>query len=172
MDRIFTDDADTTVFMSDEAHFHLDGYVNVQNCRYWAPENPRELHQRPLHNLKITVWCCISKMGIVRPHFFEKEGTAVTVISACYINMLNIFLCPELERRQVNMREIWFQQDGATAHTVRASMKVIRQMFPVSVISRYDEIYWPPRSPDLSICDFFFVGIFEIKSLHGQALHN
>ncbi|KAK7086640.1 hypothetical protein SK128_008212, partial [Halocaridina rubra] len=30
--------------MSDEAHFHLNGMVNQQNCRYWALENPRELH--------------------------------------------------------------------------------------------------------------------------------
>ena len=30
-----------TVLMTDEAHFHLSGYVNKQNYRYWAPENPQ-----------------------------------------------------------------------------------------------------------------------------------
>ena len=39
-----------TVLMTDEAHFHLSDYVNKQNYRYWAPENPQELHQRPLHS--------------------------------------------------------------------------------------------------------------------------
>jgi hypothetical protein len=39
-----------TLLMSDEAHFHVSGYVNKQNCRYWAPNNQRELHQRPLHS--------------------------------------------------------------------------------------------------------------------------
>jgi hypothetical protein len=34
--------------MSDEAHFHVSGYVNKHNCRYWAPNNPYELHQRPV----------------------------------------------------------------------------------------------------------------------------
>jgi len=29
-----------TFLMTDEAHFHLSGYVNKQNYRYWAPENP------------------------------------------------------------------------------------------------------------------------------------
>ena len=27
------------------------------------------------------------------------------------------------------------------------------------VISRFGDIPWPPRSPDLSVCDFFFVGL-------------
>jgi len=39
-----------TLLMTDEAHFHLSDYVNKQNYRYWAPENPQELHQRPLHS--------------------------------------------------------------------------------------------------------------------------
>jgi len=29
-----------TVLMADEAHFHLSGYANKQNYRYWATENP------------------------------------------------------------------------------------------------------------------------------------
>jgi len=61
---------DVMLMMSDEAYFHLDGYVNKQNCRFWAAENPRELHQRPLHTAKVSVWCGISKVGIVGPYFF------------------------------------------------------------------------------------------------------
>ena len=26
--------------MTDEAHFHMNGFVNKQNFRYWAVENP------------------------------------------------------------------------------------------------------------------------------------
>ena len=33
-----------TLLMTDEAHFHLSGYVNKQNYPYRAPENPQELH--------------------------------------------------------------------------------------------------------------------------------
>jgi hypothetical protein len=42
-------------FMSDEAHFHISGYVNKQNCRYWAPANPHQLHEQPLHSQNVTV---------------------------------------------------------------------------------------------------------------------
>ena len=31
------------VLMTDEEHFHLSSYINKQNYRYWAPENPQEL---------------------------------------------------------------------------------------------------------------------------------
>jgi len=44
-----------TLVLSDEAHFHGYGYMNKQNCRYWAPNNLRELNQRPLHSAKVTV---------------------------------------------------------------------------------------------------------------------
>ena len=157
---IFTEDANAVVMMSDEAYFHLNGFVNKQNCRFRAAQNPQELHQRPLHSSKVTVWCGVSKVGIVGPYFFEEGETAVSVTSARYIDMLNNFLCPELQRRGVNMREMWFQQDGATAHMARVLMEVVPGMFPQHVISRFSDVSWPPRSPDLSICDFLFFFLF------------
>ena len=42
------------LIMSDEAHFHLNGFVNKQNCRFWAKENPRAVHKRELHPAKCT----------------------------------------------------------------------------------------------------------------------
>jgi hypothetical protein len=34
---------------SNEAHFHLDGYINKQNVRFWASENPRFTVANSLH---------------------------------------------------------------------------------------------------------------------------
>ena len=51
---------------------------------------------------------------------------------------------------------MWFQQDGATAHTANESMTIVRNMFPGHLISRFGDVPWPPSSPDLSTCDFFF----------------
>jgi hypothetical protein len=33
--------SDDVILMTDVAHFHLSGYVNEQNFRYWAEENPQ-----------------------------------------------------------------------------------------------------------------------------------
>jgi hypothetical protein len=55
------------LLMSYEAHFHLSGFVNKQNFHYWSATNPTELHERPLHSSKVTVWCAISSLGIIGP---------------------------------------------------------------------------------------------------------
>ncbi|KAK3863613.1 hypothetical protein Pcinc_030639 [Petrolisthes cinctipes] len=37
------------LMMTDEAHFHLNGFISKQNCRFWGSENPRSVHQQELH---------------------------------------------------------------------------------------------------------------------------
>jgi hypothetical protein len=66
--------AGNILISSDEAHFHFYGIVNKQNYRYWAVENPQELHQRPLHSPYVTVWCAVSDFGVLGPYFFEENG--------------------------------------------------------------------------------------------------
>jgi len=130
-----------TVLMTDEAHFHLSGYVNKQNYRYWAPENPQELHQCPLHSERLTVCGGIASFGVLGPYFFEDNaGAAVTVTSERYVTMLHNFCEPELSRRRIDLSSVWFQQDGATAHIARASMSVLWEMFPQHVISRGGDV--------------------------------
>jgi|UniRef100_A0A2S2PZ44 hypothetical protein len=145
------------VMLTDETHFYLDGFVNKQNCRYWAAENPRELHQRPLHSQKVTMWYGISQFGIIGHYYFENEREeAVIINSERYLGMLQEFLIPHLEENEVDMEKIWFQQDGATAHTARVSIAFLQQtIFPGCVISRYGDVFWPPRSPGISPSNFF-----------------
>ncbi|VEN46781.1 unnamed protein product [Callosobruchus maculatus] len=54
--------------------------------------------------------------------------------------MVNTFSISELQRRGVDIKDLWFQQDGATAHTARASMAVLRHLFPNRSISRFGGI--------------------------------
>jgi hypothetical protein len=39
--------------------------------------------------------------------------------------MLHNFLAPEINSRGINQQTMWFQQDGATTHTARASIEVM-----------------------------------------------
>ena len=150
------------LWMSDEAHFHLSGYVNKQNFRYWSDNNPRRLHERPLYSEKVTVWCAISSLGIIGPYFFEDEdGHAVTVNSDRYVHMLNNFFLPAIENYR--NEHTTFQQDGATCHTSRVSMDLLRRSFPTRLVSKYGDISWPPRSPDLTLCDNFLWGYLKSK---------
>ncbi|GBN95900.1 hypothetical protein AVEN_221010-1 [Araneus ventricosus] len=45
------------ILWTDEAHFHLQGSVNTQNCGIWAKKNPFQMQPLPLHSQKIIVWC-------------------------------------------------------------------------------------------------------------------
>lgn len=162
MQVLLEDNENAVIIMSDEAHFHLDGDVNRQNLRYWSSENPRLVHEKPLHSDRVTVWCATTPHGIIGPYFYENEnGETVTVNAERYCQMLNTFLRPELRRLQLDLENVFFQQDGATAHTARVSMQVLRGMFPERLISRFGDIPWPPRSPDLSTCDFFLWGYLK-----------
>ena len=78
-------DVVNTLLMSSVAHFRVSGYVNKQNCRYWAPNNRHELPQCPLHSAKVTLWCEVYSYGIIGPYFFENaKGHTVTLNAERY----------------------------------------------------------------------------------------
>ena len=58
---------------------------------------------------------------------------------------------------------MWFQQDGAIAHTARESMQLLRERFNGRIISRFGDVNWPSRSPDLTSPDFFLWGYLKEK---------
>ena len=59
------------------------------------------------------------------------------------------------------LRNDYFQQDGATCHTSNDSMTEIESFFDDRIISK---ALWPPRSPDLSPPDFFLWGFLKGKA--------
>ncbi|QQP53887.1 Transposable element Tc3 transposase [Caligus rogercresseyi] len=67
--------------------------------------------------------------------------------------MLEEFFLPRIN--ELDQGDILFQQDGATAHTSRASMAVLREHFSERLISIRGDLEWPARSPDLSPCYFY-----------------
>ena len=146
-----------TLLISDGAHFHGSGYLNNHNCPYWVPNNTPEL-LRPLHSVKVTVWCAVYSQGIIGPYFFgNKEGCTETVHAERHKVMPEIFLRSELRPRQKHF--LWFQQDGAPAHTTEISMQVLKTMFPGILVTSFGDITWPAHSYDLVVLDYFLWGL-------------
>ncbi|GFV02593.1 DUF4817 domain-containing protein [Trichonephila clavipes] len=142
------------ILFSDEAHFWLNDYVNKQNCRIWSEANPQVYVETPLHPEKLTFWCALWAGGIIGPYFFKNdEGHNVTVNGDGYRAMITNFFIPELNNHDV--QKLWFQQDGATCHTARATIDLLKDTFGDSLISRFAPVNWPPRSCDLIPLAYF-----------------
>jgi hypothetical protein len=105
--------------MSDEAWFHVSGNVNAQNSRIWDAENPHVLHQRPLHDIKVGVWCAMSARRVIGPIFFGDTVDTDRHVS----DILEPFF---QEVTEEETRYGYFQQDSTTAHN---SMQCLRDVF-------------------------------------------
>ncbi|GFX28128.1 uncharacterized protein TNCV_424551 [Trichonephila clavipes] len=67
------------------------------------------------------------------------------------------------DNKECFFQELWFQQDGATCHTARAPIDLLKDTFGDRLISRFGPVNWPPRSCDLTPLDYFLCGY--VKSL-------
>ncbi|GFW73635.1 RNase H domain-containing protein [Trichonephila clavipes] len=64
--------------------------------------------------------------------------------------MITNFFIPALNNYDV--QELWFQQDGATCHTARATIDLLKGTFKGRLISRFGPVNWPQ---DLTPCQPF-----------------
>ncbi|GFV79903.1 uncharacterized protein TNCV_2258491 [Trichonephila clavipes] len=70
---------------------------------------------------------------------------------------------PLPKKVDVGVSELRFQQDGATCHTARATIHLLKDTFSDHLISRFRPVNCPPRSCDLTPLDYFLWG--DVKSL-------
>ncbi|GFU45681.1 uncharacterized protein TNCV_4223741 [Trichonephila clavipes] len=75
--------------------------------------------------------------------------------------MITNFFIPELNNHDV--QELWFKQDGATCHTARATIDLLKDTFGDRLISCFGPVNWPPRCCDLTPLVYFLWGY--VKSL-------
>ncbi|GFT28458.1 uncharacterized protein TNCV_428731 [Trichonephila clavipes] len=98
--------------------------------------NPQVYVETSLQPEKLTVWCALWAGGIFGPYFFKNdEGYNVTVNSDRYRAMITNFSIPELNNHDV--QELWFQQDGATCHTARATIELLKDTLVDRLISHF-----------------------------------
>jgi hypothetical protein len=130
------------VLYCDEAWFYLSGYVNSQNSTIWSAENQHTFHGRPLHSLKVGVWCAVSGRRVIGPIFFSETITAERY-QELIMNFISLL--------EVDEQDCWFQQDEATAHTANSTMQMLSEFFRGRIFSRKLR---PPQSSDRSPPDF------------------
>jgi hypothetical protein len=131
---------------SDEAQFHLDGYINKKNVRFATSENPRLAIASPLHLERVTIWCALSSAGIFGPVFIDGKVTCDVYLCDGFISFLKGYGIPT--------NSALFQQDGARPHTTNAVLRFLCDVFEERVVSnKYPAPFeegssWTPISPD------------------------
>ena len=141
--------------------------TNGTDCRYYARDNPNFFREAPppLHSPKLIVWCAVSWKRIIGPFFFKNEsGETINVDGRSYRSMLQTLPVPQIENDEdYQQGNMFFMQDGAPPHTSRENINVLQRCFPSKVISGRGDIQWPPRSPDITPCDFLLCGHLRAK---------
>ena len=128
-----------------------------------APDPPmNNNYHRPDSWQKWMVWVGLCGNGeVVGPLFFPGN-----VNGEAYLDMLNNNVVPIWSQHyevQANgaFRRVWSAQDGAPAHCRIIVCDRLQQLFRNRVIVFGQPREWPPRSPDLTPCDFF-CGVSQI----------
>ena len=146
-----------TLRFSDEATFHVSWKANKQNILIWGTEKAHRIVENERDSPKTNVVCAISTSKVYGPYFFPD----ITVNGETFRNMLTTWLMPQLEH---DSADFVYQLDGAPCHYHRNVMNFLNETLPLRCIGRAvnnDQylLLWPPRSPDLTTCDFFPMGI-------------
>lgn len=149
------------IIFSDEATFHLSGEVNRYNVRIWGTQNPHATLGLNVTPQKLMCFCAVTEQSVYGPFFFE--GPSIT--GQTYLEMLTNWLIPRLAAEG---GDYIFQQDGAPPHWSLAVRTFLNANLPNRWIGRagqHDKVFckWPPRSPDLTVCDFFLWGHVKDK---------
>jgi len=126
----------------------------------WGTQNLHVFIEMERDSPKVNVFCVISRRRVFGPFFFAED----TVTERVYLDMLENWLMPQLADEEV--QEYIYQQDGAPPHWNKEVRAYLNEHLPCRWIGRAtatDNTFctWPPRSPDLTGCDFFLWGFVK-----------
>lgn len=150
------------ILFTDEACFTRRGMTNFHNEHVYADENPHVSKQRHFQNeFRINVWTGIIGNFVIGPVILP-----IRLNGASYLDFLENTLPDLLEHLPLALRrDMWFLHDGAPPHFTLNVRNHLNIQFPNKWIGRGADspVNWPPRSPDLNICDSFFWGALKSK---------
>ena len=124
--------------------------MNVHNAVYYSETNPHLVIEDGNLSPGFCVWGAVRSTGLLGPYFFDD-----TVTGEKYLHMLKSFAIPQVDPEN----DVWMQ-DGAPPHYSNVVREYLNQTFN-TWIGRRGTIDWPPRSPDLTPCDYSVWGIMK-----------
>lgn len=149
------DNFPSCVIWTDEAKFCKNGMFNRRNSHFWSDENPHMIRDVNFQvSWQFNVFCAVKNNRILCLHFYDEN-----LNSPRYLDILQTVVQPALrnlpEAEQLNA---WYQHDGAPPHRTRTVTNWLEATFDDRWIATNGPFLWPPRSPDLSVLDFFIWG--------------
>lgn len=148
------------VIWSDEATVTSEGIFTRYNTYYWAQENPhRTIEHAVQGRLSLKVWIGFYRGRFLGPFIFDGNLNSERYLQILQQHLVNFVDDLPLQERMTCL----FQQDGAPPHNTRQISELLNELFGESWIGNRGPIHWPPRSPDLTPCDFFLWG--KLKDL-------
>lgn len=162
MEKMETDDSfHHKILFSDEAIFYLDGSVNKHNLHYYSIENPHLVLPHTIKTKGLTVWAMIGYNGLC-----ALDISRETMNGARYLSILKEKVYPYLCHR----KQLIYQQDGAPAHFHHEVREFLDAKLPKRWMGRRGSLCeFPPRSPDLTACDYWLWGYVKSRVYsHGK----
>jgi len=156
------------ILWSDEAIFHVGGFVNRHNSHYWSENDPLITIEKRQGQPKVTVWCGMTSSAVLGPFFIRD-----TMNGERYLNLLSESIYPEISAWH-NFSKLQFMQDGAPPHFATTVRAWLDDKFPLRWIGRRGPLEWPARSPDLTPLDFFLWGYTKdvVYKTNPKTLHD
>lgn len=158
------DDFVNRLVFADEANFHLTGHVNRHNCFYYSVTDPNVIWEKPVNSPRVCVWAAISNSGVISFKIVRNNMDGDNFLSICEENIKPIFL---------NDPTKILVQDGAPCHYSKRVRNFLNEFLPQRWIGRRGNFCeYPPRSPDLTVCDYFLWGYLRELVYRGDPIRN
>ena len=148
---------------SDEANFHVSGHVNLHNSFFYGQNNPNVIIPKCVNSPSVGIFAAAGSSGIVSFRTYRR-----TINSEFFLEILEQDVWPYFRHR----RNLILQLDGAPAHFGKIVRDFLNNKFCERWIGRGGSLAdYPPRSPDLTVCDFFLWGFLRDK-VYSHSIHN
>lgn len=155
----YLENANRNIIFTDECTFTRRGLFNQHNRHVWAHENPHLMQEDSYqHRFSVNVWAGIVGPIVLGPVFLPR------LTGETYLEFLTTTFPQLLEDVPLQyVRGMYFQHDGAPSHFQWNVRRYLDEEYGERWVGRGGPIQWPPRSPDLTVIDYFLWG--RVKGL-------